>query len=114
VSVREDWIVFRAATTRDAVGSKDAGQAILTEIAQFGRLDDEERREVVGVLREDLWSEAYGYDALALVDEFHIVEAIPDLELRVKALRSSTSVVDRKLAEWIEGLLTRLEGPGVQ
>ena len=112
--MREDWIEFRAATTRDAVDSKDAGQAILIEIAQFRRLDDEERREVVGVLLEDLWSEAYGYDALVLVDEFHIVEAIPELELRVKALRSSTSVVDRKLAEWVEGLLTRLEGPVIQ
>jgi hypothetical protein len=78
---REWWCDLRSDLDRRYVESKDSQGAVLALAETYGRIPPDQRSEVDTVLLEWVLSDEEGlrFDALAIVDEYRITDAIPVL-----------------------------------
>jgi hypothetical protein len=87
--VRHAWLEQQAEDVAQATANKQPQEALLTSAARYRLLSDADRAIVDGLLADQLSSpeEDDRFLALALIEDFEIVSAVPDL---------------RRLADWLE------------
>lgn len=90
---RQAFSTARLAADREANESKDSMLALVRLSALYGSFDADERILANDIISEWVLSadETMRYDALALIDEFKIVTAIPALRALSRRLLSSAA-----------------------
>lgn len=111
--VRMDWEEFRNRTSDLAIRSKQSQDAIFALIERYRLLTPEERDIVDGLLAEHALSDdsLKRFDALALVDEFNIVSALPalrELERRTENATGPSAPYDWAKVNRIIGKLSEV------
>lgn len=79
--VKERWRTMWAEVDRRHVEAKDSQGATAELFGRYAELNDAERKQVNEILFEALekGSESERYDALAIVNRFHVVEGLEPL-----------------------------------
>ena len=113
---RREFESYRSAANRDAAALKDPYIALGQLRSLYNRFDPDERSMADRVISDWALSDDDGvrFDALVLIDEFKVADAIPTLATLVNRLDASTAVGAPYELQKVRRIMARLAAEEVR
>jgi hypothetical protein len=109
--VREEWIRFREDASKGLTAAKESQETVLALYRIYRSLTDKEKRIIDELLAEQLGSddELVRFDALAVIQEFHLASAssaLMKLNARLEGISGAGAASERI---WVDRIISQIE-----